>query len=151
MFISPLRNFLATGEFRHMHLTSIFSPSPPPKQKKQKNYGKKTRPITIARSKMSGYSASSVSKSPFTRQKNWVRTRQEKGPNVTFLSVLTVRIMFLRLLRTRVFRRFGAIDVYDPKLKENTGPDQFFDSYASLFNNFTDCMRSTVVTCLTLK
>ena len=32
-------------------------------------------------------------------------------------------------------------DVFDPK--ENTGPDQFFGSYASFLNNFADRMRST--------
>ena len=45
-------------------------------------------------------------------------------------------------VRTRVFSSFGAIDVYGPKTRKNTGPYSFFNSYVSLHNNFANDMRS---------
>ena len=45
-------------------------------------------------------------------------------------------------VRTRVFSGFGAIDVYGPKTRKNTGPYSFLNAYVSLRNNFADNMRS---------
>lgn len=45
------------------------------------------------------------------------------------------------------FFLFGAIDVYchQTEKKAGTGPDQFFDSYVSLSDNFADRMCMTLI------
>ena len=45
-------------------------------------------------------------------------------------------------VRTRVFSGFGAIDVYGPKARKNTGPYSFRNSDVSLRNNLANDMRS---------
>jgi len=42
----------------------------------------------------------------------------------------------------RVFFGFGAIDVYGPNTRKNTGPYSFLNLYVSLRNNFANDMRS---------
>ena len=63
-------------------------------------------------------------KRPFGRQKNWVRTLQERGPDLTFLFMVTDPcFLFVCLF---FFFGGGGIDIYGPKSKKKTGPDQFF-------------------------
>ena len=48
------------------------------------------------------------SKRPFTPQKNWVRTQQEKSTDLTFLPVQTLRIMSIGMgTDPCVFRFWG--------------------------------------------
>ena len=63
-------------------------------------------------------------------------TRKEYGPHI-FARVNFADHVFWHGYGPVFFFGFGAIDVYGPKTKKNTGPDQFLDSYASLRNN--DC------------
>ena len=81
--------------------------------------------------------------SPFTWQKNWVQTRQERGPYFTFcpIRVNYTRIMFFEMAaEPALLRVLGAPSPHHAGKKRD--PDQFLDSHVNLRNNFAE--RSTV-------